>query len=639
VLAVAVCIFYPATAMDQADEDHLLGQMASFTLARVYWSVSIFSCGTSLILLTILAIQWCRDQVFSEWPLQIYIPLLLSDFVFSFTYFSHHIFNMSYFSETNHSPSNMVETFSCKAAWIGMVVVSMRHVGFTALGWAPWYAIRCSKDFKHSNMPRAILAWTFASIATALAVTIPVIFITGTKSTAGLYCPSMGEEPWNIAIFQLSLPVICYTAFGIFSILAHIECEHLSKTAQVDSVRRVARESRNLALVALAVCMFFNAPYVISIIGFFVGLGDDIPSGFIAYSGMFVKFGSWGTVILVRHHAATLRKRARVHKELCLDFTEGALPAGEVEDITPLENRGVSLPFLVSFVRQHLIGSNTSTEDVMQQYVKPESRSRKCCYVELVKTWTNADGVRAVKKPQYFVSHCWADAFCSLLEQLVIFTEREERTVKGPFHFWVDIFAINQHDVAAATELPMIPRVIQNSQAVLFTLNPWFEPKTLQRVWCLWELLQAVKSDVKVRPTMPESEELNFLDTISQDRSKIVKMLDTVDVQHANATVLSDKETIFSEISTTMGFDAMNSMVKTNLRRCLQGVAIDRFFGFAGSIAGLHSAFESGTSADERLHVRIDDLIQCSSALPEAIPRSSKFQEDLTIEASGTTCC
>eukprot|EP00405_Crypthecodinium_cohnii_P033423 CAMPEP_0206531886 /NCGR_PEP_ID=MMETSP0325_2-20121206/4026_1 /ASSEMBLY_ACC=CAM_ASM_000347 /TAXON_ID=2866 /ORGANISM="Crypthecodinium cohnii, Strain Seligo" /LENGTH=518 /DNA_ID=CAMNT_0054028203 /DNA_START=333 /DNA_END=1888 /DNA_ORIENTATION=- len=379
-----------------------------------------------------------------------------------------------------------------------------------------------------------------------------------------------------------------------FHILAYLECQKLSKSAQIDSVRRIVADDRNLALIAVGIVTVFNFPWSLSISASFVGAEEHIPPGFNVVATLGLLLYTWGGIVLLVGHARILRQRTEGGKGLVSAFVD-SFEVEDEEDTLPLENRGVSLSMLVSFVKDREIDIAMTTERVMQRYIKPESKPRRCPYVDLVKTLVDSSGVRAVKKPQYFVSHCWSDAFCILLEQLVIFSNREH-TVLGPLHFWVDVFAINQHDVGAATELPMMPRVIQCSQAVLFTLNPWSEPKTLHRVWCLWELLQAVKQDVMVRPTMPEREELNFLDTIAKDRTKINQVLEQVDVRQANATVLADREFIFSEIANSIGFDAMNSMVKTNLQRCLQGVAVDRCFGFAPSGDALRSAFRPAAS-------------------------------------------
>ena len=65
-----------------------------------------------------------------------------------------------------------------------------------------------------------------------------------------------------------------------------------------------------------------------------------------------------------------------------------------------------------------------------------------------------------------------------------------------PLFYWLDIFAVFQNFEGDFKDHPDsdFPSVIRSSQAVLFTIMPWRAPLCVERVWCLYEALQAVSS-------------------------------------------------------------------------------------------------------------------------------------------------
>ena len=70
--------------------------------------------------------------------------------------------------------------------------------------------------------------------------------------------------------------------------------------------------------------------------------------------------------------------------------------------------------------------------------------------------------------------------------------------IYAPLYYWVDIFAVFQNFEGDFKDHPDsdFPSVIRSSQAVLFTIMPWRAPMCVERVWCLYEALQAVIENV-----------------------------------------------------------------------------------------------------------------------------------------------
>ena len=64
--------------------------------------------------------------------------------------------------------------------------------------------------------------------------------------------------------------------------------------------------------------------------------------------------------------------------------------------------------------------------------------------------------------------------------------------------YYLDIFAINQHDVTKEGELDKLGETIVECGTLLLASSPWSAPLPLTRAWCLYELHIAATSKIPI---------------------------------------------------------------------------------------------------------------------------------------------
>ena len=79
--------------------------------------------------------------------------------------------------------------------------------------------------------------------------------------------------------------------------------------------------------------------------------------------------------------------------------------------------------------------------------------------------------------------------------------------------FWVPTSALEvpTHKVASGDLLISLQNVVKVTNKVLLVMTPWSNPRPLGRVWCLWEILQAVKLKATIRMILPSKEQDAFM--------------------------------------------------------------------------------------------------------------------------------
>jgi hypothetical protein len=92
--------------------------------------------------------------------------------------------------------------------------------------------------------------------------------------------------------------------------------------------------------------------------------------------------------------------------------------------------RGVSLPFLQRFVRENSIATDEPSWKVRDRVVKPATENNKCSYFSMLAAGKDREGYSWAGEQSVFVSHCWSDSFCSLVETITEF-ERIQRKSKS----------------------------------------------------------------------------------------------------------------------------------------------------------------------------------------------------------------
>lgn len=330
------------------------------------------------------------------------------------------------------------------------------------------------------------------------------------------------------------------------------------------------------------------------------------------------------------------------------------LSSGFSEDSVQLSSErprpvGVSLKFLLRFAMQSLItgfdkytkaDSAEATGSVCARLVVEVTRARKCSYVDLGGPMISASDVG---EATFFVSHAWRCPFASLVTSLFghqlgsnamwalvdghVDAERmlarlEEHLSQGitENYYWVDIFCKNQHKIQSDDTADELQRTVACIQSVLLVLNPLNDPVLLSRVWCLFEMCEAMKSEVDIAGVASIGCMLELNDIIMRERSTnattfhhrgktsgqsrtkksfplrmmfeeaevgadftgslrrvlqacyVVRQnsVKNIDIQTAQATVADDRAVILTKIEATVGISTMNSTARQLAEDCIR---------------------------------------------------------------------
>eukprot|EP00940_MAST-03C_sp_MAST-3C-sp2_P000231 g231.t1 len=179
-----------------------------------------------------------------------------------------------------------------------------------------------------------------------------------------------------------------------------------------------------------------------------------------------------------------------------------------------------------------------------------------------------------------FVSHAWAYPFDILLETMK--DDAAHRAAEGKqTYYWLDIVAINQHKTQSLSDdfwSNAFRRSIGKIGRTLVVIYPWKNPICTKRCWCLWEIYASVCTNsilcFKIAPQEIES----FRSSLTHHFEDLMRLIGTVDVAKADASVESDKKRIFAAIrneKSGVSLDALNTMIMMHLHQWLKDSAID----------------------------------------------------------------
>ena len=241
--------------------------------------------------------------------------------------------------------------------------------------------------------------------------------------------------------------------------------------------------------------------------------------------------------------------------------------------------RGVTIAFLVALCRTFNL-YHVTTGEVMRNLIIPLTSGSRCRFVEL-------DAVRragVVGRAATFISHCFSGFFGDLIAGLCdggadltrrvwvdIFAVRQWPSSKSDFHFEVVIRLCCSLMVVC----PSIEEVKRMSEAEAMSRQfpatakarvPFF------RVWCLFEIFYAA---IEGKPIVMKGGSCRLVENpegpgnqqtiirFDSDQDMLEKMFFAIDVEHADATVASDKAMIFDKIhSYEEGVAGFNSRVR-----------------------------------------------------------------------------
>ena len=242
--------------------------------------------------------------------------------------------------------------------------------------------------------------------------------------------------------------------------------------------------------------------------------------------------------------------------------------------------------------------------DFHREVVKVHTHNLLCRYVELAGCGDgmDSDGSPSVGLADAFVSWNWDSDWEQMLAALGEHTLTVTAAGRAAPHYWLDLFAVNQHTAlppwrcesglakhncpgCASVEDDMMSlsemeggrrdkgfeRVInsENCRETLLILEPWFDPRPVTRVWCLYEMLLTMLAEKKLTMLAPPEQRGKLSDALLDDITNVERTLVRVDAEHAEATMEDDRVKIFASIRLLLpgGFAELNERASSELRR------------------------------------------------------------------------
>jgi tetratricopeptide (TPR) repeat protein len=126
---------------------------------------------------------------------------------------------------------------------------------------------------------------------------------------------------------------------------------------------------------------------------------------------------------------------------------------------------------------------------------------------------------------------------------------------------------VNQHQVGStggfqSTFMELIKSVCR----VVMVITPHYDPIPFTRVWCLFEVFSAIKTNTTFQLAMSEPEKNILVETMQTDFYLMFNLLSRVDVARGEAGIADDKICILRLIEQEVGLSEMNQLVKQKLR-------------------------------------------------------------------------
>ena len=149
---------------------------------------------------------------------------------------------------------------------------------------------------------------------------------------------------------------------------------------------------------------------------------------------------------------------------------------------------------------------------------------------------------------------------------------------------FVDVFVCAQHrgvrpgsgTCPNATDVGKFEEVIDACARLVLYATPLTQPKALSRVWCLFELMSAVKRDRPVLIALSAEDRAELRRLLLEDFDRLVAMFTTIKSENAEATVAADRDMIFGWIERDLGaagFRELDQMVAGGMRGWLAATA------------------------------------------------------------------
>ncbi|KAJ3334140.1 Kinesin light chain 3 [Blyttiomyces sp. JEL0837] len=250
---------------------------------------------------------------------------------------------------------------------------------------------------------------------------------------------------------------------------------------------------------------------------------------------------------------------------------------GEQEDINNGEDRwvitsnkeslniptwGINLGYLLKLVEacggRQAIASLT-TANVCKLLVKPLTTDHEGSICDVLIDQGRYD---AVQPANWFVSHAWEYDFMDMIDALASFFDDRDTDPNKVF-LWIDLFCLSQHQQEVKS-FEWLERTFMTAvkmiKNVLMVLQPWDDPISLKRAWCILEVLACERGNGSFHVALSPKENQRMLSDVL-DEFSYEGMLSRVNSEKSNSTNSDDRDRIFETINDLTSFSALDRLV------------------------------------------------------------------------------
>eukprot|EP01041_Mallomonas_annulata_P003428 gene3428-6799_t len=210
-----------------------------------------------------------------------------------------------------------------------------------------------------------------------------------------------------------------------------------------------------------------------------------------------------------------------------------------------------------------------TTTDVCEKYVKPmtiETKKSYCMY--LIETSPSSGDI--IKTANVFISHAWKYKFLQVFNALLHHFNNSSDTQDSDVILWFDLFTNCQHGLNIPPPFEWwcetFMGAIKSIGRTVMVMQPWEDPITLTRAWCLWEIYCTANTNSQFEIALSGHEKSAFEKMITTNPGGFFDMLGKVDVRKSEAWSQADKDQIHDAVSKTIGHATLNTIVFSCIR-------------------------------------------------------------------------
>jgi hypothetical protein len=114
-----------------------------------------------------------------------------------------------------------------------------------------------------------------------------------------------------------------------------------------------------------------------------------------------------------------------------------------------------------------------------------------------------------------FLSHVWNERFWDTVDSVLYVVQQNGASALHNTFIWFDIFSTSQHitvDRPSSWWMETFKKAIAKMGQLAMVMNPWHNPNSLKRAWCVLELFCCASTGGRFEVAMPPAERERFLD-------------------------------------------------------------------------------------------------------------------------------